>query len=245
MNPSFEVKLMKKSMLILIIGLIIPAASVPSHAGDADGKVLYLTQLNKPPLKSTILRDTPLNLTRASNTYMTFLPRGQVVEILGIAKYQLQVRGQMSTGAVQGWVKRSDVAEIPDEVISEIEDKILAQKKLDDAIKRKEIIFGMTQDQVRMILGKPVDKSSIQEENATTEIWTYYSYKSVPVMETFGFGTNAYTQVSTQKVRTGSKTISFRDGKVVRIEQKTEQIGTQTPGVYPPIQPIVIPKSQY
>ena len=233
---------MKKTLTILLGALL----STTAHAqGDEDGKILYLTQLSQPPLKAKVLRDTPLNLTRASNTTMTFLPRGQVIEILAIAKYQLQVRGRMSTGSVQGWVNRGDVTPIPDEMISEISEKIQNQKKLDDAIKRKEVIFGMTQDQVRTILGKPADKSSIQEEDGTTEIWTYYSYKSVPVMETYGYGTNIYTQTFMRKVRTGSKTISFRDGNVVRIEQKTEQVAPQGPSAYPPVLPIVIPKSAY
>jgi len=235
-----------RTSLLLLAGLLAASIAPAMQAADEDGNVLYLTGLNKPPLKSTVLRDTQLNLTRASNTYMTYLPRGQVVEILAIARYQLQVRGKMRTGAVQGWVKRSDVADIPGEVISDIEDQLEAQRKLEDAIKRKEVIFGMTQEQVQMILGRPADKSSIQEEKSVTEVWTYYSYKSVPVMETFGFGTNAYTQVATQKVRTGAKVISFTDGKVVRIEQKTEQIAPQTtypyPQTYPPMAPIVIPK---
>lgn len=221
---------MKKSFAILC-GILLCAVALAQSSED--GKALYLTELNEPSLKARVLRDTPLNLTRASNTTMTFLPRGQVVEVLAIAQYQLQVRGRMRTGAVQGWVIRSDITPIAEETISEISQKIQNQKKLEDAIKRKEIIFGMTQEQVRMILGKPVDKSSIREEDGATEIWTYYSYKTVPVTETYGYGTNIYTQTFMQKVRTGSKTISFRDGKVVRIEQKTEQVRPQGLTPYP------------
>jgi outer membrane protein assembly factor BamE (lipoprotein component of BamABCDE complex) len=238
---ELQLRTTMKTFRFLLIGAIL--AGMPAHSQNDDEKVLYLTELSQPPLKSTVLKDTPLNLTRASNTYMTYLPRGQVVEILAIARYQLQVRGKMRTGSVQGWVHRSDVAAIPDDVISEMKDKISDQKKFDEAVKRKEVIFGMTQDQVRMVLGKPADKSSIQEEDGTTEVWSYYTYRSVPVMESYGYGTNVVTQTFTQKIRTGSKTISFRDGKVVRIEQKTEQ-GTQVPGAYP-MTPIVIPKSSY
>lgn len=218
----------------------------PAQNSD-DGKVLYLTKIGSASLRLKVLRDTPLNLTRASNTYMTFLPRGQVVDVLAIARYQLQVRGRMSTGSVQGWVNRNDLSPISDEVMSELEQKMKAQKDVDDAIKRKEVIFDMTQDQVQMILGKPADKTRIQEEEGTEEVWTYYSYRSVPVMQSFGYGTNSYTQVVTQKIRTGSKVISFKDGKVVRIEQKTEQAAPQQP-YQPygyPMTPIVVPKSAY
>lgn len=210
------------------------------HAADDD--ILYLTKLDHSSLRLKVLRDTPLNLTQASNTYMTYLPRGQTVEVLAIADRQLQVRGRMSTGAVQGWVSRNDVAEIPEETIARLQEKLKSQREMQDAIRRKEVIFGMTQDQVRSILGKPADKSRTQEEGGTTEVWTYYSYKSVPVMESFGFGTNAYTQVVTQKIRTGSNTISFKNGVVTRIEQKSEQVGVQDPVIYGPGTPIVIPK---
>jgi hypothetical protein len=208
-----------------------------------DDEILHLSKLQGPALRLKVLRDTPLNLTQASNTYMTYLPRGQTVEVLAIARYQLQVRGRMRTGAVQGWVNRHDIAEIPDETISELQDKLKSQQEIQDAIRRKEVIFGMTQEQVRSILGRPTDKSRIQDQDGTTEIWTYYSYKSVPVMETFGYGTNAYTQVVTQKIRTGSNTISFKNGMVTRIEQKSEQVGgVQEPVIYGPGMPIVIPK---
>ena len=231
---------MKIKFLILAGVLFIPAMV---FSQDDAGKTIYLTTVDSAPLQLKILKETPLNLTQASNTYMTFLPRGQIVDVLAIAKYQLQVRGRMRTGAVQGWVNRGDVEPISDEVLKGLQEKIKSQKEMDAAIKRKEVIFGMTQDQVRAILGKPADKTSIRDEDGVSEVWTYYSYRSVPVMQTYGFGTNAYTQVVTQKIRTGSKTISFQDGKVMRIEQKSEQnLGQETVG-YPVGMPVVIPKS--
>jgi outer membrane protein assembly factor BamE (lipoprotein component of BamABCDE complex) len=152
----------------------------------------------------------------------------------------------MSTGSVQGWVNRDDLSPISQETLNELVEKEQKRGEIEDAVKRKEVIFGMTREQVERTLGRPQDKSLVREEEAVSETWTYYTYKSVPFMQSYGTGTNVVTQVYTQKVPIGSKKITFQNGVVVRIEQKSENVpsGIQMPPApYPP--PVYrIPKTQ-
>jgi outer membrane protein assembly factor BamE (lipoprotein component of BamABCDE complex) len=235
---------MKRLHRIYPVFVLLAALTLPAMETDQD--VLYLTNLSEKPLRVRVLRHTRLNITRASNTYLTTLAKGQYVSVLAIAPHQLQVRGRMSTGSVQGWVNRDDLSPISDDVVASLSKKKAKQEEIEEAIKRKEVLFGMTREQVQQMLGKPEDKSSVQDEAGVTEVWTYYTYRSMPIIETYGAGTNVVSQVYSGKVRVGSKSISFKNGQVVRIEQKSENTGTSgisiPPAPYPPVWRI--PKSK-
>jgi len=195
--------------------------------------VLYLKTLDAPPVYLKTVRATSLYLTPSFNTYFTVLPKGQTVELLGIGPRQLQIRGRMSSGPAQGWVSRADCTPVPDDLIRQLLEQKQKSERLDSAMARKEVILGMTTEQVRKVLGRPTDVTHIQEEGREVEVWTYYSFRTVPVTENYPDGNGVWqTRSYTTKVRTGSKTLYFKDDALARIEDKQENENLPVPAPY-------------
>ncbi len=158
----------------------------------------------------------------------------QKVEVIAVSEDMIRVRGRARQGQVIGWVKPEFLSPLPKDFIKKMH---LAEKRrveVEEVISRREVVTGMTMDEVRRSLGKPQKRGSRRSGDVQTDIWEYITYQIIPQerdgIDEFGRLTRVVVNV---KVPAGTRTVVFENGIVKEITEDTERRGTRRPKVLP------------
>jgi hypothetical protein len=207
--------------------VVVLAGMTAMNARGADirySDVMYLDEVDLPPLMLKVVARAPLTFTRDNSSILGYVSPGQVVTVLGVGEQQYYIATRIATGPARGWV-RLDAMEKPDpQVLNDLKeqrDQVLKHKEL---IANHEIALGMTADEVRASLGKPDKTTRTVTKDGEEIIWSYVTYRYLPHYDYFRDKYGQLNQtVIYQRVPIGHKTVVFRDGRVTMIEDHDEE----------------------
>jgi hypothetical protein len=94
-------------------------------------------------------------------------------------------------------------------------------------IANKQVVRGMTADEVQQSLGSPDQTSSRSDADGTVQTWTFTTYRTIwQTSYTPGFYGRGVAQTYPVKTPVGQTIVTFTDGVVSAIEQhKTSTAG--------------------
>ena len=184
--------------------------------------VLYFDQNLPSPVVGTLHVVTTVYANRDFQNALAALYAGQKIELLGMSSDGFLLKTTYRNNTVSGWIHAEDLP-------SGIDPSLFAQAKknqehrdtIDVAIKNKNVIQGMTPDEVKRAVGNPEQISTRSDPNGSELAWIYRTYREEPqyqyTLDSFG---RAFLQTYYVKVLVGQMIITFSNGTVYSIEQR-------------------------
>jgi hypothetical protein len=226
-----------KQLLMAVVLIVAGLGWTESRGAEIRySDVIYLDEVNLPPLQLKALARVPLMFSRDNSSIIGHIAPGQTVTVLGVGASQYYVNVRIATGQARGWL-RLDALEPPaPEVLADLKRRRERAVKHKELIARHEVIIGMTRDEVRASLGKPDKIARTVTADGEAEQWSYVTYRYLPQYNYFYDARGQLQQnVVYQRVPTGHKIVVFRNNEVAVIEDHTQE---RTP---PPITTVVPP----
>lgn len=225
---------MKRPFLLFAATLLLLSAVAARAELDPalrEQGVLYFDGNLPDKVTATIHATTTLYLHRDFQTPLAALYNGQKVELIGMAPEGYLLTTTVRNNTTTGWIKPADLPSGIDPAIFVTAQKNQARRDaVAVAIANKNVITGMTPDEVKQALGKPNGISSKVDPHGEALAWTYTTYREDPQYE-YTMDAYGHTVLQTYyvKVPIGQEIIEFVNGTVYSIEQhKTDP---NNPGV--------------
>jgi hypothetical protein len=209
--------------LILAVLLLAAVSGVRADVDLAlreDG-VLYFEDNLPTHLLATVQSPTTVYLRRDLQTPLASLFAGQKIEIIGMSPEGFMIKGTYRNNSITGWIS-------PGELPSDVDRAQIALAKKNQerrgqiaaVIARKQVIRGMTPDEVHQSLGDPDQTSSHTDGSGTSQIWVYTTYANV-WQTSYVAGPFGRPVLQSFPVRTpvGQIAVTFTDNEVSAIEQ--------------------------
>jgi hypothetical protein len=225
-----------KRPFLLAIGALLLLFSVANAKADLDPAlreqgVLYFDGNLPDKVIATIHTTTTLYLHRDFQTPLAALYDGQKVELIGMAPEGYLLTATVRNNTATGWIKPNDLPTGIDPAIFITAQKNQARRDaVAVAIANKNVIQGMTPDEVKLSVGAPNGVASKSDPHGEALTWTYTTYREDPQYE-YGLDQFGHPVLQTYyvKVPIGQMIIEFVNGTVYSIEQhKTDP---NNPGV--------------
>ncbi len=193
--------------------------------------VLYF-EGNLPAKVTATLHDaTTLYLRRDFQMALASLYPGQKVELIGMSPEGYLLKATYRNNTVSGWIKPANLPPgIDPAVFAEAQKNQAHRDAVAVAIANKDVIRGMTPDEVKLSVGRPEQVASRDDAGGSALTWVYTTYREEPQYQYAldGYG-RAYLQTYYVKIPIGQIIVSFADGVVVSVEQhKTDP---NSPGI--------------
>ena len=226
---------MKRPYLLVLCALLL-LLSVLGARADLDPAlreqgVLYFEGNLPDKLVATIHTTTTLYLHRDYQMPLAALYDGQKVEIIGMAPEGYLLTTTLRNNTTTGWIKPSDLPSGIDPAIFVTAQKNQARHDaVAVAIANKNVIQGMTPDEVKRSVGAPNGVASKSDPHGDALTWIYTTYREDPQYE-YGLDSFGHPVLQTYyvKVPVGQMVIQFVSGTVYSVEQhKTDP---NNPGV--------------
>jgi hypothetical protein len=217
----------KSAYLPLVCGGVLLLASSFSAWAQIDPAfreegVLYFDQNLPAPVTGTLHVDTTVYANRDFQNALAALYPGQKIELLGMSTEGYLIKTTYRNNTVSGWIRPEDLPSGIDPALFAEAKKTQAHRDtVDVAIKNKNVIQGMTPDEVKLAVGRPEQISSRSDPNGSQLAWIYRTYREEPQYQYTldGFG-HALLQTYYVKVPIGQMIITFSNGVVYSIEQR-------------------------
>jgi hypothetical protein len=201
--------------------------------------VIYLDDLNQPPLHLKALRRTPITLSRDPQSVIAYLAPGQSIEVVGLGESQHDVSARTATGLVRGWVDVNAIEAPPAALLTKLRQRRERAQAHRALIERHEVIAGMTHAEVRASLGQPDRTGRVRTKFGDEEQWFYVTYKYTPHYVQRQEESGQFRQtVSYGRVPAGRRIITFWQDEVVEIgddqspDSKSSGKGAPAPSGY-------------
>jgi hypothetical protein len=225
---------------MLVVALVGMTVTTPARAADIRySDVMYMDEMNLPPLMLKVRVRAPLMFTRDRSSILGHVSPGQVVTVLGVGETQYYISSQIATGPARGWVRSDAIEPLAPEVLADIKQRRERTQKHKDLIDRHEVAIGMTPEEVRASLGKPDKTTRTVTKEGAEELWSYVTYRYLPQ---YSYVQDKYGQMNPnviyQRMPIGHKTIVFRNGEVALIEDHVED--RPPPPVSTVVPPLII-----
>jgi hypothetical protein len=185
-----------------------------------DPEALYIEGL--PGIDAIILKvqgPTPVYATRNLTAHVGNFIAGE--EVILIAHHADSYLVRAPKGKLEGWVSPQYISAIDPVLLKEAQAAIEEEKRYQEAIKKKEVIAGMTYDHVLKAIGRPENKSFRQDETGRYDRWSYIEYETIieqhPYRDAYT-GQTLFRSVRV-KVPVGSLDIEFTHGRVSALER--------------------------
>jgi hypothetical protein len=193
--------------------------------------VLYFEGNLPEKVAATIHTTTTLYLHRDFQLPLAALYDGQKVEIIGMAQEGYLLTTTLRNNTTTGWIKPNDLPSGIDPAVFVTAQKNQARRDaVAVAISNKNVIQGMTPDEVKRSVGAPNGVSSKSDPHGDALTWIYTTYREDPQYE-YGLDQFGHPVLQTYyvKVPIGQMIIQFVNGAVYSVEQhKTDP---NNPGV--------------
>ncbi len=217
------------TVLFLAFSLVgAPAQIDPALREDG---VLYFDGNLPAKVLATLHTTTTVYLHRDFQMALAALYAGQKIELIGMSPEGYLLKTNYRNNTISGWIR-------PEDLPSGIDPGLFAQAKKNQAhrdavavaITNKNVIQGMTPDEVKQSVGNPEQVSSRVDPSGSALTWIYTTYREDPqyqyALDAFG---RPVLQTYYVKVPIGQLIVSFTNGSVISVEQhKTDP---NSPGV--------------
>ncbi|HEX4139784.1 MAG TPA: hypothetical protein VHY09_05515 [Candidatus Methylacidiphilales bacterium] len=216
---------MQRPFLLAIWVLLLIVTSAVARA-DLDPAlreqgVLYFEGNLPERVNATIHTTTTLYLHRDFQLPLAALYNGQKVEIIGMAPEGYLLTATVRNNTATGWIKPNDLPSGIDPAVFVTAQKNQARRDaVAVAIANKNVIQGMTPDEVKLAVGAPTSVASKSDPHGDALTWIYTTYREDPqyeyTIDAFG---HPIMQTYYVKVPIGQMIIQFDNGTVYSIEQ--------------------------
>jgi len=217
------------ALLLLAFSQAVAMAQVAPELQEQGVLYFYGNLPNK--VTATLHTSTTVYLHRDFQMALAALYAGQKVELIGMSPEGYLLKANYRNNTITGWIR-------PDDLPTGIDPAVFAQAKKNQAwrdavavaITNKNVIQGMTPDEVKQAVGRPEQISSKVDPSGSALTWVYTTYVEQPqyqyTLDAFGRPVlNTYYV----KIPIGRLIVGFANGVVVSVEQhKTDP---NSPGV--------------
>jgi len=198
--------------------------------------VLYFEDNLPNKIVATVKAPLTIYLQRDFGMAAAYLGAGQQIQLLGMSGDGYLVKGNYRGNTVTGWIR-------PEDLPSGIDPALFAEAKKNQAwhdavavaIANKNVIEGMTPDEVTQAMGKPTQTSSRTDANGTQQTWIFTTYREEPqntyTLDAFG---RAALQVYYVKVPIGQLIVNFVNDAVISVEQHQTDPSASGPAIVTP-----------
>ena len=215
----------------LMLAFSLAAASAQIDPALREDGVLYFDGNLPDKVTATIHTATTVYLHRDFQMALAALYAGQKLELIGMSHDGYLLKTNYRNNTTIGWIR-------PEDLPSGIDPAIFAEAKKNQAhrdavavaIANKNVIQGMTPDEVKQSIGRPEPVASRDDAHGSALTWVYTTYREEPQYQYALDGTGrAVLQTYYVKIPIGQMIIAFGNGVVISIEQhKTDP---NSPGV--------------
>ena len=193
--------------------------------------VLYFDGNLPDKVIATIHTGTTVYLHRDFQMALAALYAGQKVELIGMSPEGYLLKTNYRNNTITGWIRPEDLPSGLDPgVFAEAKKNQAHRDAVSVAIANKDVIRGMTPDEVKQAVGSPETVASRVDASGSALTWIYTTYREDPqyqyTLDAFG---RAVLQTYYVKVPIGQLIVAFANGAVISVEQhKTDP---NSPGV--------------
>ncbi len=193
--------------------------------------VLYFEGNLPDKITGTLQSSATVYLHRDFQTALAALYNGQNIEIVGMSREGYLIKTNYRNNTLFGWIRPADLPPgIDPALFAAAQKNQVRRDAVAVAIANKNVIQGMTPDEVKQSVGRPDQTSSHTDANGSVLSWSYTTYREDPQ---YSYALNAYGQPYLQtyyvKVPIGQLNVDFSNGFVVAVsERKTNPNG---PGI--------------
>jgi hypothetical protein len=183
--------------------------------------VLYLEGNVPDKAMAKIKAPTTLYLHRDFQMVLAVLNPGQEVEIVGSGAEGYLVKGTARNNAVMGWIHQADLpAGFDRGVFTKAKRAEEWRAAVAVAIANKNVIRGMTSDEVEKAVGHPTQTASRTDAHGSELTWIFTTYREEP-QYTYSFDAFGRPILQTYyvKIPVGQMVVNFAGGVVDTIEQ--------------------------
>jgi hypothetical protein len=221
----------KWSCALLILALSIVRAPAQLDPALRENGVLYFDGNLPDKVLATLHAATTVYLRRDFSMALATLYPGQKIELIGTSPEGYLLKTNFRNNSITGWIK-------PDDLPSGIDPGLFAEAEKNQkhhdavavAITNKDVIRGMTPDEVTQSVGKPEQVSSRLDATGSALTWVYTTYREDPQYQ-YSLDAVGRPVLNTYyvKVPIGQLIVAFANGSVTSVEQhKTDP---NSPGV--------------
>jgi len=207
--------------LFAFLALAGPLVRAQADSQPGEPGVLYLE--GNVPGKVTATLKTSLTLFLQRDFLMTraILKPGETIQVVGACPEGYLVKGTDHNNTVEGWIHSGDLPKEVDPALF-----VQARKNEDQraavavAIVNKNVIAGMTPEEVEQAVGSPQQTSSRMADHSSALVWTFITYKEEP-QYAYALDSLGRPQMQTYyvKIPLGQMVVSFENGVVSSVEQ--------------------------
>jgi hypothetical protein len=152
-------------------------------------------------------------------------PTGAQMQLLIYTPSAYYVQGRTVEGSVEAaWVSPLNLSPVPPTLLADAKNAEALRILLEAAIDRREIIIGMTSDDVRKSLGRPWRVLNGEKPEEPKQTWVYIHYERAPRTDVFTGSDNLlYAQTTYQQIPAGRLKVAFRNGRVTGYTVEVDQ----------------------
>jgi hypothetical protein len=232
-GKKWEVKNLVPGFALLLAVSLSPIASAQTKTDPAlrEPGVFYLEGNVPGKVTAAIKAPTTLYLRRDFQTPLAVLEPGQTAEIIGTGPEGYLIKGSARNNTVVGWIHPEDLPTgFNPDVFVEAKKTQARRDAVSVAISNKNVIPGMTPDEVTQAVGKPEQVASRLDATGSSLTWIFTTYREEPqytyAIDAFG---HPVMQTYYVKIPIGQMIVAFANGAVASVEQHTTD--PNSPGV--------------
>lgn len=223
--------------ILAVLGLLAAIPFVRAEVDPAlreDG-VLYFEDNLPNRIIATVKTPTTVYLHRDFQMPLASLFAGQKIEVVGMSPEGYLIKAVYRNNSVSGWIMPADLPPDVDRAqIAQAQKAELRREQMAAVIAHKQVVRGMTPDEVHQSLGDPDQTSSHTDGSGTSQTWVYTTYADV-WQTSYVAGPFGRPVLQSYPVRTpvGQTIVTFTAGAVSAIEQHQTNPDTAGAGSYP------------
>lgn len=205
--------------LILTLFLSCAEAQIPPELQEPG--VLYFEGNLPEKIVATFNVPTTVYLHRDFQEPLASFGKGQQVELIGMSSEGYLLKGAYRNNTVMGWIRPEDLPTGVDPSLFKVAKKNQARNDaVAVAIANKNVIQGMTTDEVKQSVGRPGQITSHTDDNGSVLTWIFTTYREEPqysyALDTLG---RPVLQSFYVKIPIGQLIVNFQNGVVTSVTQ--------------------------
>jgi hypothetical protein len=215
--------------LSVVLSLPLKAAQIDPALQETG--VLYFYGNLPGEVFATFHTSTTIYLHRDFQTPLASIYNGQKAELIGMSPEGFLVKTMYRNNSVTGWLRPEDLPTgIDPALFVEAKKNQAHRDSVSVAIANKNVIQGMTPEEVKQAVGQPEQVASRVDPSGSSLTWTYTTYREDPQYEyTLDPYGRPFLQTYYVRVPIGQLIVSFVNGMVISVQQrKTDPNG---PGI--------------
>jgi hypothetical protein len=207
--------------LAVLAGVMLSGAWAARELRDAT--VLYLDEnLPQAPLVA-LLGPADVFLGKDLQGLAASLSAGTKISVVGYHPEAWLVRFQKAGSTIEGWVAPDRIA-VDVKLLEQATAHKAQREQIEEAIKEKRILEGMTFEDVRKALGKPDKTSFRKDQNGRIDNWNFITYDRIPQYDYRRDAFGRFVRYTYYiKVPVGDLLVEFQDGRVIAFEEHRQE----------------------